>query len=401
MTEDHDRNEHESLDDANKITNQLNSIALKVDQQRTAAVPTTHISDGSLLSRVTQLATTRKDPVTFWSLPRELRDMIWSEVLGPEDDIFQGNVITSVYDTESEARARIDADRSEGMFGGWYTRRDDGRFTHVTHAPIALSSRPPLPLAHLCQESRAFALHKYDAAYSKARRADLNQGRGERFRWLSRYAARITAIFILDLQSYDGDIEVPLGEDERLILLCHRENRVSWRPRGNQQTDQDGLNQNAVVELLKKAKDYQILIKSPLPCQEAYMIDKYVARKWGVFADRAPGEDFPKSRATEWGTETFVEVRDIAPMVQLLRDINSGGSRRLEEKRLFPYGNALDDLEDRERVQKEFSKCLEPLEELWAANVDEKELSSQSRYGRMPKIGHVMKFDLSLSWPTP
>ncbi|KAK3344660.1 hypothetical protein B0H65DRAFT_442162 [Neurospora tetraspora] len=423
MTEDHQKNKPEPADDLKEITNQPNSTALKDNQQRMAAVPTTYTSGGNLLFHVTQLATARKDHVTFWSLPREVRDLIWSEVLGSEDDIFQANVITSVCHRKSKARAPAPANGYETLRPA---RRDDGRFTRTTYADILLSSRPPLPLAHLCQESRAFALQKYDAAYSKARGPDLNQERGSRFRWLSRYAARIMTIKIPDLDYNVADIKVPLEEDEPLIVVCWPELNYNGLPPGNLETEVDRLKLNALLELLKKAKDYQIMICVDTTLSDPFLVDRNIARNWGVFADRASGEDFAENRANKLlrdlnrrgrtvdmrglglsrhiirGNTTWMAPRMglLAPIIKsgFLPYFTEDGFRRLEEEELFPNGYKWTNLKDREWLQKALLQFLEPFEKLWAENVNEKETSSQSRYGRMPKIGLVFEYDIGLTW---
>lgn len=414
MTDDRNQNEIEPVDKLVEITNQSNSPSFEGSEQETTAIPTTHISNDSLLSHATQLPTTRKDHVTFWSLPREIRDMIWSEVLGPEDDIFQGNIIASVCDTEAEAKAPA---HRTGYLNFGYTQRDDGRFNRVIYAPTLLSSRPPLPLAHLCQELWAFALHRYNAAYRKVTLTDpnlLKQVKGDRFRWLFRSNARIVR-FIYEGDYDDSDIQdikrMPLGEKEPVILICHGTNWYPWALVDHQLDDRK---RGLLVELLKQAKDYQIFIYDPPAHRDRYVIDPSVAKKWGVFADRAPGEGWPEERQTKSDTQTFVEARDVPSMVQLLRKINdhndgSGGFQRLEEKELFPCGNALDDLENRqyeEWVERRLSTILEAFEKLWAqangCDVDEREISatppqSQLRHRRMPKIGHVLKLDVTLT----
>ncbi|KAK3950196.1 hypothetical protein QBC32DRAFT_376885 [Pseudoneurospora amorphoporcata] len=406
MTEDHEQDKPEVADDLNP----------------------THTSDDGLLFHVTQLATTRKDRVTFWSLPREIRDLIWNEVLDSEDDIFQANVTRSVCDTELWGDAWSHANRYEEVR---FKRREDGRFNKITRAPILLSSRPPLPLAHLCQESRGFVLQKYDAAYRKARHPDLNQERGGRFRWLSRSTPRLLSINIGNRDYDEADMKVPLGDHEPLILLCHRNNRRSW-----ESTRNNLKKQTALLELLKKAQDYQIMIcwNHGDRVTEEFLVDRNIAQNWGVFADRAPGQDFPQERDTQPQAGIFVELPDIFPMVQLLRDINRRGRtfdmrrlglrtrrpplellapfmwrgqvpyftrdgfRRLEEEEFFPGGDFVTELKDRELVQEIFAQYLKPFEELWEENVNEEDTSSQSRYGRMPKIGLVFKHNAGLTW---
>ena len=235
MTEEHEQNKHEPIDYMIDITNQLNSTTLDVDQQRTEAAPTNpHVSNDNLLSYVTQLATAKKGPVTFWSLPREIRDMIWSEVLGSEDDILEANFRSSVVDATGSKRGPLGPsdiyrpDRASTDSGSWVPR-DDGRWDFTEHASFLLSSRPPLPLAHLCGESRTWALRKYNDAYHKKINGrdvynringwGVNQEKSERFRWLSRHVAHLLGFCKETGRVLDCEVEVPLGEHEKLILI--------------------------------------------------------------------------------------------------------------------------------------------------------------------------------------
>ena len=143
----------------------------------------------------------------------------------------------------------------------------------------------------------------------------------------------------------------------------------------------------ALIDFLKMAKDYQILIFTPTDPNN-YLIKNATARKWGFLASHAPGGKQLSQRdmlRVCW-KRLFVEVSDIAPMVQCLQDLNDG---EFEEHELFPNGTYLEDLKP---LQDMFDEVVKRIEEFWAASEDELKLSSQSRYGRVPKFGNVVSF---------
>ncbi|KAK3392304.1 hypothetical protein B0T20DRAFT_395944 [Sordaria brevicollis] len=461
MTDHHKENNPEPGDKSHETPNQLHHAGLDNDQQLTAAVTRPHDIGARLLSLVTQQARAQKGRVTFWSLPREIRDMIWSEVLGPEDDIFQANITTWTQkrrvSTSSDSVSSDEAERlsSEDDQPRWTTE------THESQSALLMSSRPPLPLAHLCRESRAFALQKYDSAYNKARRPGLTQERGPRFRWLSRSATRVLTMaipsFYYSEQHYhyptlkQGKMpfEEPLGENEFVVFRCWSPppGYKGLRPGYLPTNIRPGGKLEALLEVLKNAKDYQIMLTIDEMAQWPFQVDQNLVRNWGIFDARTSGQEFAQDRRDPGSYNVFVPVQDKPAMVQLLRDLNrrgrmldikalglsrhvrrgsgSGtrmvsrmhvlgphlerpaayftedGFRRLEDGEIFPNEDWWNTRKGRLREHEPdelLRMYVEHLERLWAENVEKHELASKSRYGRMPKLGFVYQFKINSSW---
>lgn len=110
--------------------------------------------DATPMTRMTTTTPTKMSKVTFWSLPREIRDMIWSELLIPKDDIFAANLsciceCKDVRDVQAHVRERDAMLRASGP-------GPLGPSKGLVFGPLLLVCEPP-PIAQLCYESRQYA----------------------------------------------------------------------------------------------------------------------------------------------------------------------------------------------------------------------------------------------------
>ncbi|KAH7628895.1 hypothetical protein B0T09DRAFT_322764 [Sordaria sp. MPI-SDFR-AT-0083] len=98
------------------------------------------------------ITTTTTKKVTFWSLPRELRNMIWNEALPPADEIFPANISCTCpfEDLETHICNRNAMPIAIGQ-----------TFPGLVYAPQVFSCQPPV-LGHVCRESREQALRRFD-----------------------------------------------------------------------------------------------------------------------------------------------------------------------------------------------------------------------------------------------
>ncbi|KAK3952428.1 hypothetical protein QBC32DRAFT_341310 [Pseudoneurospora amorphoporcata] len=413
-------------------------------------------SDGTTPSperpQTTTTTTTRK--VTFWSLPRELRDMIWNEALLSEDEIFAANISCTCQFEDLETHIRNSNAMPIELGQG---------FPGLVYASRVFSCQPPA-LAHVCQESREDALRRYESAYRKFQpatdpkdslplSAKLFEKMEGRLRWLSGKVARYLCIGLLstdfelhdeeDLEEEevpevqveteedgsrvpsqdrdeleaprvqddnyetpleDGDNakidveerdwpgvfsveptwedyldnleEAPLWEDDLLVLHC------LWMDR--QPMTISNFVRSALLDLLARAKDYQIMVVCGFPGHDTVPFSDSVIVKWGVFANRASDCNFDKTNYNH--AKRFVDIRDLEEIFDFVCFVRSfwcyDGSE--EEKEIE---NLLNNLELRKRL---VAECLEPFETLWAEGV--KGIKS-SRYGRMPRLGVVVEME--------
>ncbi|KAK1773343.1 hypothetical protein QBC45DRAFT_427965 [Copromyces sp. CBS 386.78] len=394
--------------------------------------------------QTTTTTTTRK--VTFWSLPRELRDMIWNEALLSEDEIFPANISCTCQfeDLETHIRNRNAMPIELGQ-----------DFPGLVYASRVFSCQPPA-LAHVCQESREDALRRYESAYRKFQPAtdpkDYLKMEG-RLRWLSGKVARYLYIGLLptDFELHDeedleeeevpevqveteedgsrvpsqdrDELEAPGGQDddyetpledgdnaetdveerdlpgvlsveptwedyldnleeaplwENDLLVLH------WLWMDRQPRTISNFVRSALLDLLARAKDYQIMVVCGFPGHDTVPFSASVIAGWGVFANRASGCNFDKTNYNH--AKRFVDIRDLEEIFDFVCFVRSfspyDGSEEENE-----IENLLNNLELRKRL---VAECLEPFETLWAEGV--KGIKS-SRYGRMPRLGVVVEME--------
>lgn len=415
-----------------------------IDRSSGAGTPSNHPP------QVTTTTTTNSKKVTFWSLPRELRDMIWDEVLPSEDEIFPANISCGwgFEDIETLLRRRDPATQPQGFDG-------------LEYDPLVFSCRPPA-LAHVCREFREDAVRRYESAYRKLYSSTqpissypsvnelfLEERWG--LQWLSRRVARyvVIGLFEADFELYPDELEdlemehgsqalsrdgdelevLPLGQDNiqetipfedddnaemdddeqgwLAAITCDQptwedyleeyENAVQQTPyrvegdvlalrclwTSRQPMTISSFVRSALLDLLAKAEDYQIMVICDFPGYYSVApLCAGVMEKWSAFADRAPGFKFDQY-GYPYRRLCFVDIRDIdqiidfVDFVRLYWNIDNSEEEDAVEA-------LLNNTELRERLTVE---CLEPFETLWAEGGT---YTKWSRYGRMPKIGVVV-----------
>ena len=414
------------------------------------------------------ITTTTTKKVTFWSLPRKLRDVIWNEALPPADEIFPANISCTCpfEDLETHIRNRNAMPIAIGR-----------TFPGLVYAPQVFSCQPPV-LAHVCRESREQALRRYEAAYKgfdsttdqelhSYSTTKLFLGEKGKLRWISGTVARYLCVDVagtdLELNVYDEedpeeheeeapDVQVeteeeedgyglpvpsqesddeleapplgqndvqeamtPDGDDDNNAETDVEEERGTWEgylnileeaPLWEQDdllvlrclwtgTDRQPTTTTiisnfvrlALLYLLARAKDYQIMVVCSLPGgHDTIPFSCHVIRDWGVLANRAPGCTFDKRNYNPTGsTKRFVDIRDLDEVIGFVGLVRMIWCYDLSEEE-----QELESLLYEGELQKRLvAECLEPFETLWAE--EGKDIIKSSRYGRMPKLGVVVE----------
>ncbi|KAJ4388455.1 hypothetical protein N0V85_007534 [Neurospora sp. IMI 360204] len=376
--------------------------------------------------------TTKASKVTLRSLPREIRDMIWNEVLTPEDEIFATNI-------SCKCRCKDIRDIQAHV----HKRDNDPNPYQRDLANKRLLPAPPL--AEVFYEFREYALRRYESAYRKVH-SDAHdydkcykiERMQPRLQWLSRKAVRYMCLdpnhdddddddddshvsseesgleaslgqdngqevpiedngnpetgineddrrLAATLRRYLYDLkEAPLGEDDVLLLRCQQAMSASKDVR------------LAILDLLTKAKDYQmkVVCDPHLRGFDVVPMTRWVTEFWGVFKNRAPGCDFDKFDKHDFHfTKWFVGMPDDLDIVRFDTFLEEWFSCKFDRR--YTYSEAEETTHefvgDIERQIQVVADCLKPFETLWAEGV--KDIKS-SRYGRMPKLGAVVEMGI-------
>ncbi|KAK3486173.1 uncharacterized protein B0T23DRAFT_389696, partial [Neurospora hispaniola] len=234
--------------------------------------------------------TTKTSRVTFWSLPREIRDMIWNELIA-EDDIFVANISCKcrcdIPGIQEHVRKRDDL-VSKYPFG--QPRRG------IVYNTMLFSCQPPL-LAHICYESREYARRRYESAYGKVHArfhfcpegAELFAKMEGRLQWLSRKVVRYMCFDPPeddtddDEEGEDDDNNIshaPSEESSNLEAPLGQDNGQELPLLNNVNSEMDFGEDNRLAAILRK--NLRILKKTPLGEDDVLLLCCYQAMSASV-----------------------------------------------------------------------------------------------------------------------
>ena len=268
-------------------------------------------------------------PRTLMSLPQELRDMIWTQVLDPIPE-------TALPPS-----------------------------TRTPLPPIILTSRPPT-LAHVCQDSRAFSQERYKAAFDSRKteftsselKAESRQG----LEWVSRSTIRV-------LHTCDSHPTLK-GLEGRFVLIHDSAYSISAEAK------------EQLAQLLSGVQDFQIMM-----CMgyEATVWIPYRAAKtfklpwgwaWGT------GRNSPQ----------FVDIRDLALLQEIIRELE-GLIWVGEEEHVCGITRLRNLVANAEKRQEFCTLSLERFVGLWDAFNTGADITGEVQLKRrMPKVGAVLQF---------
>ncbi|KAH7630578.1 hypothetical protein B0T09DRAFT_382515 [Sordaria sp. MPI-SDFR-AT-0083] len=269
-------------------------------------------------------------PRTLISLPQELRDMIWAQVLDP------------IPETTLPPSTR-------------------------TYLPaMILTSRPPA-LAHVCRDSRAFAQERYKVAYYGSRKttptsSELAAKRRRGLEWVSRSTIGV---------SYTYDKHPPLiGLGCRFVMNHGSTNDISAEAK------------DEFAQFLSGVKDFQIMM-----CMgyEAAVWIPYCAAKtfklpWGW------------ALGTGRNASQFVDMRDLAVLPEIICELE-GLVWGAEEEDVCGITQLRDLVANAEKREEFCALSLESFKGLWDAfNAGTGITGEVQLRRRMPKIGTVLQF---------
>lgn len=282
-----------------------------------------------------------RTPRTLMSLPQELKDMIWAEALDPFPQ-------------------KITFPPSN----------------YIPLSPMILTSRPP-PLAHVCQDSRAFAQERYKAVYGFPEKlstsSELEAETHRALEWVSRSMIRLMHTY-----SGSGGCITTMGLEGGFVLVHDQSYNIY----------DDAKDQ--LVRLLSQAQDFQIMMCMGYEASVwiPYRAAKMFKLPWGWML------------GTGRNSAQFVDTRDLAILQQVVHELE--GLEWMEDNLDTCGITRLRDFVGNIKKREEFDAlALERFKALWdELNTGTNNNGEARLMRRMPKIRTVFQF-LVMDEPGP